>query len=59
MRYVLCAAGAAGAYYLAPWVWDQIAIRAIGSQHQGALVVGIGAWLGALVGEWMASKERR
>jgi uncharacterized membrane protein YhiD involved in acid resistance len=56
--YLLCALGALVFAYVAPYVWDYVAIRAIGPRWQNAIVAGIGAIVGGVVAERIGWKGR-
>lgn len=56
--YLLCAVGAVLLCFLAPNIWQYVAINAIGPRWQQAVLAGIGAILGGVIAERVGWKGR-
>ena len=59
MYYVVVALGAALMSFLAPYVWKYVSLNFLGPNVQNAILVGIGAVIGALLAERMGLKGGR
>jgi hypothetical protein len=57
-RYLICALGAVIFAYLAPYLWEYVAIRAIGPRWQNAVIAGLGAIVGGFIAERIGWKSR-
>ncbi len=51
VRFLFPAIGAGLMYLIAPTIWENVPVKPIGPQAQGAILVALAAMIGGLVGE--------